>query len=111
MPSIPPRNFFDISPSAGTEEIFEILLERPGLCLERIVSYGQASPPGHWYDQDGDEWVLLVRGQAILEYADGEPAALKAGDFQTIPAHCRHRVAEVSPDAVWLALHFDAHRE
>ena len=75
------------------------------LLLEQIVSHGKASPEGFWYDQPRPEWVMLLRGTARLQFADGE-RPLAAGDALLIPAHCRHRVAECSLDAIWLALHF-----
>jgi cupin 2 domain-containing protein len=43
-------------------ELFEALLDRPGVRLERIVSTGQTTPDGDWYDQTADEWVVLLRG-------------------------------------------------
>ena len=42
-------------PDARAAEITEALFERPGLRIERIVSFGQASPPGFWYDQSEAE--------------------------------------------------------
>ncbi|MEM0968961.1 MAG: cupin domain-containing protein, partial [Verrucomicrobiota bacterium] len=67
---------------------------------------GQASEPGFWYDQESTEWVTLLQGSACLEFLAGS-LSLKAGDSLTIPANMKHRVARVSEDAVWLALHFD----
>lgn len=100
------QNLLEAASGAGEERLFS-LVEAPGLRLERIVSNGAASPPGFWYDQDAAEWVALVRGGATLEFEDGR-LALAAGDCLLIPAHVRHRVAETSADAVWLALHFGA---
>ena len=74
--------------------------------LERIVSNGEASEPGFWYDQDDDEWCALIKGQACLKFEGGGSVELSEGDALTIPAHCKHRVASVSQDAVWLALHY-----
>lgn len=91
-------------PAAGPEEHFQTLLERPGLRLERIVSDGQVSPPGFWYVQEEDEWVLLLQGAAELEYADGRRIALATGDALLIPAGQAHRVAGSAPRTVWLAL-------
>jgi cupin 2 domain-containing protein len=92
-------------------EQFTDLLATPGLRLERIVSLGQATPPGEWLDQDRAEWVILLRGGARLLF-EGESSArdLKPGDYVTIPAHGRHRVEWTTPDepTVWLALHYAA---
>ncbi len=96
--------FSEIKPS-DTQEIFTTLFEKAGVKIERIDSHGQASPEGFWYDQPQDEWVLLVKGAAILEIADQPPLTLKAGDHVLIPSHVRHRVASTSADALWLAVH------
>jgi len=90
---------------AGETEIFRTLLDLPGIRLEQIVSNGQASAEGIWYDQKQPEWVMLVRGEAVLRFDPGGET-LKTGDFLLIPANTRHRVESVSADAVWLALHF-----
>lgn len=90
----------------GSKEEFRPLLEGKTFRLEHIVSHGECSPPGFWYDQDEEEWVTLLRGEATLAYADGALQSLRPGDAVLIPAHRKHRVESVSSDAVWLALHF-----
>lgn len=101
--------FANIRSGAGAE-IFETILSRPGVRVERILSFGQATPPGEWYDQGWDEWVLLLSGSAGL-LIEGEPTAriLRPGDCLMLPAHCRHRVdwTEQDQDTIWLAIHFD----
>jgi cupin 2 domain-containing protein len=91
------------------DEIGGLLLERPDLRIERIVSTGQATPEGQWYDQETDEWVLVVAGAARLRI-EGEQTdrELGEGDWILLPAHCRHRVTwtRAEPPTVWLALHF-----
>lgn len=92
-----------------TKELVSVLLSRPGLRVEHIVSAGQASPPGFWYDQPQPEWVLLVSGTALLRIEDeASPRHLAAGDWIDLPAHCRHRVEWTTPECptVWLALHY-----
>ncbi|MFY9640536.1 MAG: cupin domain-containing protein [Rhodomicrobium sp.] len=89
------------------ERTSEILALR-GLKIERIVSTGQASPPGFWYDQGWDEWVMILKGAAGLRFEKEAGArALAAGDYVFIPAHARHRVDWTSADepTVWLAVH------
>lgn len=96
-------------PNSLTEERFDTLLETPAFRLERILSLGHATPPGEWYDQDRDEWVMLLQGRARLAIEGREQAAvLNPGDCILLPAHCRHRVEWTDPDlmTVWLALHF-----
>ena len=95
-------------PAASDGERFETLFANPACRVERIVSFGHASPPGFWFEQDGDEWVVLLVGSAALAFEDGRTLALCAGDWVSLPAHCRHRVESVSQDAVWLAVHCPA---
>jgi cupin 2 domain-containing protein len=104
MPKI--DNLFDQQPTSQKTEQFISILRRPGFNLEYIVSHGQASEPGSWYDQDDAEWVLLIRGHAVLEFNNQKSCELRAGDHLLIPARCKHRVNSCSDDAVWLALHF-----
>ncbi|MGH9810083.1 MAG: cupin domain-containing protein [Terriglobia bacterium] len=90
------------------EELVEALCERQGLRVERIVSTGQATPDGEWYDQDSDEWVLVVKGNTRLRLeGEAHDRELGEGDFVFLPAHCRHRVAwtRSEPPTVWLAIH------
>lgn len=93
-------------PQAYGEESVDLLLNQAGVRLERIVSHGEASPPGFWYDQTEDEWVLLLRGSGEIAFADGRRTVLGSGDHLFIPAHCRHRVEKTAPHeaTVWLAL-------
>ena len=101
--------FADLARSTAKDEQFSELLKRPGLRIERIVSTGQCSPPGFWYDQPDGEWVLLIQGSARLRFAD-EPEArtLNPGDFTDIAAHRRHRVDWTAPGqpTIWLAIHY-----
>lgn len=101
--------FAGIGGGKGREELLTLLAERPGVRVERIVSTGQASPPGFWYDQDWGEWVVLLTGAARLRLAEeAEARRLAPGDWVDIPAHCRHRVEWTDPDqpTVWLAVHY-----
>lgn len=66
------ENLFSDTPTHADEEQLNDILSRPGLRIERIVSTGQASPPGFWYDQDWDEWVVLLSGGAGLAI-EGKP--------------------------------------
>ncbi len=90
------------------EELMETLCEPPGLRIERIVSTGQSTPGGEWYDQTSDEFVLLVSGAARLRLeGEAHDRELGEGDFVFLPAHCRHRVVWTrrEPPTVWLAIH------
>lgn len=102
-------NLFQSLPQQLPEELTEKLVEHDGLRLERIVSTGQVTPAGEWYDQDWDEWVVLLTGAARLRFEDpAEVTTLQPGDYLQIPAHQRHRVDWTDPDSqtVWLAVHF-----
>ena len=112
-------SLFKNLPSAAAGEVLEPLWRGlvgeeagrsvgPDVEIERIVSRGQASPPGFWYDQAHLEVVLVVRGAARLVFeGPSQEVALAPGDYVVIPAHCRHRVAWTSPDedTIWFAVH------
>jgi cupin 2 domain-containing protein len=95
------------SPSVGNEH-FDTLLSTPGLSISRIASNEHTSPEGFWYNQSEDEWVMVMRGEATIEFSDAARHPLASGDWLMIPAGCRHRIASTSPDTVWLAVHFQA---
>ena len=110
------RNLLAPLESKPGAEVFEPLLGGGAFRLERIVSTGQATPAGEWYDQPEDEFVLLLAGSATLRFeaAGGEGpdevVDLSPGDWLRIPAGRRHRVERTDPagETVWLALHFRA---
>ena len=94
---------FTDNPKLG-EEAITPLWSGNRFTLEHIISNGQPSPDGFWYDQDTHEWVALIQGTATLVFEDGA-LELEAGDAVRIPPHTRHRVERVSVDAVWIAVH------
>jgi cupin 2 domain-containing protein len=89
------------------EELVDIVARGSALRIERIVSMGQVTPPGHWYDQEQDEWVCLVQGHAEVSFEQGLKRVLHPGDWLLIPARQRHRVERTSsePPCIWLAVH------
>jgi cupin 2 domain-containing protein len=94
-------------PDASAGEVSDTILAAPGLRIERIVSLGQKSPPGFWYDQPEAEWVLLLAGAARLRFADEEAdRVLGPGEWVDIAAHRHHRVEWTDPatPTVWLAV-------
>jgi len=101
-------NLFVDLPTSLAAEQFTALLTTPHLRIERIVSTGQASPPGFWYDQDRAEWVLVLAGSAgLMIEGEAAPRVLAPGDYLHIPAHTRHRVewTDAAQPTVWLAVH------
>lgn len=103
-----PTNLFVDLPEHADAELFTTLLNNPHCRIERIVSYGQSSPDGFWYEQPWDEWVLLVDGSAELD-VDGQLITLAPGDHLLIPAGQKHRVTRTDPGmpTVWLAIHLN----
>lgn len=94
-------------PENFSEELFTTLVDAKDVRIERIVSRGHASPPGFWYDQDQDEWVVVLQGAARLQFETHEQM-LKPGDHINILARVKHRVAWTTPDGptVWLAVFY-----
>jgi len=101
-------NIFSDVPSALRDELVQVLLTKADFRIERIVSHGHASPEGFWYDQEQNEWVLLLKGAAKLRF-ENDLVEMKSGDFINIPAHRRHRVEWTTPDepAIWLAVFYE----
>jgi cupin 2 domain-containing protein len=104
-----PANLLRDLPDADVREVSDTVLAAPALRIERIVSLGQTSPPGFWYDQPQAEWVLLLAGAARLRFADEpEPRLLGPGDWVEIAPHRRHRIDWTDPaqPTVWLAVFY-----
>ena len=110
MPSsdqYPLYNLFQENGNATDQESFHELLKNESVRIERIVSQGQCSPPGFWYDQDEHEWVAVLTGQAVLRVeGNDEVVTLKPGDTLTLPAHTKHRVEWTDPlqPTIWLGV-------
>lgn len=109
------KNFFPGTreiPEKGKEIITEIF-ENDNLRIERIVTNAHYSLDDDWYDQDEDEWVLLLQGDAKLEFEDNKIVEMSAGDYIFIDANYKHRVVSTSPTepAVWLAIFIDKDEE
>lgn len=113
------NNLLTNLPDASTAEVFEALAGAKGVEIERIVSHGQSSPEIGWCEQDRNEWVMVLRGAARIDFDGtedaglGKSAELREGDSLNIPAGCRHRVGWTTPDlpTVWLAVHYPADQD
>ena len=101
-------NFFSNIPSEVPEEIFEDIISTGSIKIERIISFGHISPKSGWYDQDENEWVLVLSGYGIIEFENGREIILNKGDYLNIKAHERHRVKATSRDeiTIWLAVFY-----
>jgi len=104
----PMKNLFTPVSDIGADEVFEQILEAGGVRIERIVSHGHTSPREGWYDQDVDEWVLILRGSGKILYEDGSEFLLCEGEHLHIAAHRKHKVTWTEPaaDTIWLAVFF-----
>ncbi len=102
------NNMFDAIPMSINTEIFETLIESEDIKIERIISKGHTSPDSGWYDQDKNEWVIVLQGKALLAFADNTTINLKTGDYINIAAHQKHRINWTDPDTetIWLAIHY-----
>ena len=102
-------NIYSVVPGRVHEEIFETLVDSGGVRVERIISEAHASPEGFWYDQDENEWVMVLQGSAGLRFeGEEEVLVLGPGDWVDIAAHVRHRVEWTDPKqkTVWLAVFY-----
>lgn len=102
------NNLLTAIPEQLPEELFDCLHTNGKVMIERILSKGHCTPPGEWLNQAWDEWVLLVQGQATLQYQqDNQLFHLVSGDYLLIPAHTKHRVdwTPVDTTTIWLAIH------
>src|SRR5262245_57945388 len=102
-------NLKDDIPSYLPQELVTALAIGKGVRISRIVSRGQVSPPGFWYDQAEDELVLVIEGQARVALEGQPDRLLSRGDWLVIGAHVRHRVTWTDPtrDTIWLAVFFN----
>lgn len=100
------KNLLEKSIKTLKTEVFEDIIKNDNFKLERIISNGYITPEGEWYNQENNEWVSLLQGQATIEFENNKTVELKAFDHITILAHHKHRVTYTSKDAIWLTLHY-----
>jgi cupin 2 domain-containing protein len=96
-------------PETLPQELFDVLCSSDNIRIERIVSRGQASPEGFWYDQENNEFVLVVKGRAGLIFENEEGVLiLNPGDYINIGAHVKHRVewTDAAGETIWLTVHY-----
>ena len=102
------ENIFTKIPQELKDELFEDIINKPNLKIQRIVSDGHTTNKFDWYDQDGDEWIILLQGSAIISFFDEDDVALEVGDYINISAHKKHKVSYTSKDekTIWLVVHY-----
>ncbi|HEA66911.1 MAG TPA: cupin domain-containing protein [Desulfobacterales bacterium] len=103
------KNIFKKIPKEIPDEIFQEILSTDKLKIERILSKGHASPKGNWYDQNTNEWIILLKGKAKLAFKESKNTVeLTPGDYINIPSHVKHRVEWTDPsqETIWLAIHY-----
>ena len=98
-------NIYELPPLPLTEEVTTILTENNNVRIERIISAGQVS---NWYDQAETEFVVLLKGNAVVEYENGTNVEMSKGDTLLIEPHERHRVSYTSnePPCIWLCVFY-----
>lgn len=102
MKRAPVANLYRYPPPGAGSEQTSLLHEGQGIRIERICS--NLARTG-WYDQEEDEWVVLLEGEAEIAF-ETRTLSLQRGDTLFIPAHRRHRVVSTSENALWLAVHY-----
>ena len=101
-------NIYNSIPNDLTDEIFETIVQNNNIKIERIISNGHTSPESGWYDQEENEWIMILKGDAIITFEDNIEIKLNEGSYLNIPAHTRHQVNWTSQqkETIWLAVHY-----
>jgi len=101
-------NIFKAIPKDLKKEFFKQLLCKNNLKIQKIVSKGHSSPKSGWYNQNDNEWVIVLKGKAVLSFKNAKDVTLKKGDFINIPTNVKHKVSWTKPNkkTIWLAIHY-----
>jgi len=102
------KNIFSSIPKDIPKELFETIVSSKEIRIERIISKGHITENNKWYNQDKNEFVIVLKGSAVIEYKNNEMINLGIGDYLIIPARKEHRVAETSKkeETIWLAVFY-----
>lgn len=102
------NNIFSDLPQSLEQEVFEEIVNSGPVRIERIISHGHSSPETGWYQQDENEWVIVLSGTGTLRLDNGEDIELGPGDYHLIPAQQAHKVIRTAADepTIWLAVFF-----
>ena len=103
-----PGNIFESIPGNLDKEVFEQIIQSEYVKIERIISKGHTSPESGWYDQEQNEWVIVLQGEAIIDFENGKEILLKEGSHLNIPARKKHKVSWTNPktETIWLAVRY-----
>ena len=101
-------NIFNNIPQNLNEELFEDIICKDEIKIQRIVSQGHTTAENEWYNQENHEWVIVLQGGATISFEDEDDVHLKSGDYLHINAHKKHRVTwtSKSEQTVWIAVHY-----
>ncbi|MCH6565210.1 MAG: cupin domain-containing protein [Proteobacteria bacterium] len=101
-------NLFESLPEDISKEVFSEIIQGENIRIERIISKGHSSPEAGWYDQDDNEWVIVLKGEAKLSFENNDDVHLVSGSHLNIPAHTKHKVTWTKPntETIWLAVHY-----
>ena len=105
------ENIFENIKVNRDKEQFNDIINTKDVRIERIVSNGQTSEQDFWYDQNENEFVVVLKGRAILQMKQNNEIkeyVLNEGDYLNINANIKHRVKYTSLDepTVWLAVFY-----
>ncbi|MBN1301468.1 MAG: cupin domain-containing protein [Melioribacteraceae bacterium] len=102
------KNIYSEPHDLAAGEVIENLLIQDEFKVERIISEGHKSPENFWYDQEENEFVLLLKGKAVLGFDNNEYIELLPGDYIIIPKHCKHRVdsTDNTCKTFWLTVYY-----
>ena len=101
------QNLLTGVPTSIPDEIFETIISKSNIKIERIISKGHKSEPNFWYDQDQSEWILILKGEARLQFED-KSIYLTSGDYLNIAPHQKHRIDWTTPEeeTIWVAVFY-----
>lgn len=102
------KNVFESISGEVKQELCENIVSSRDVRVERIISKGHTSPKSGWYDQDKNEWVMILKGSGTLVFENGEDVQLNPGDYMTIPKNTKHKVSWTDPESItiWLAVFY-----
>jgi cupin 2 domain-containing protein len=101
------NNIFHNLPENSGNEVFQDILKKDNIRIERIVSFGPESNDGEWYIQEENEWVILLKGSAKIIFTE-DSVILNSGDYLLINSQQKHKVQilEEKTETIWLAIFF-----